>query len=258
MINEVHFHVDALDSMKKYPEELFYKGNLELLKKQKISIIGTRRPTSYTKQQTAKIAAGLSKRGVCIVSGAAMGVDSIAHQNAGAKNTIAVMANGLDIRYPSVNKTIIEGIETEGLTLSQFEEGFKATPWSFVVRNEVVVALGDKLIVSEADLKSGSMRSVEFALKMGKPIFVLAHRIGESLATNKLLADGLATAIYDVDSFIEDFVGFKNKIKHSDDFLEYCKSTPTYDEVMKRFPDKLFEYELSGKIKIESGLVFVV
>ena len=54
------------------------------------------------------------------------------------------------------------------------------------------------------------------------------------------------------------FVGFKNEIKHIDEFLEYCKTTPTYDEVMKKFPQKLFEYELSGKIKIENGLVFVV
>ncbi len=97
-----------------------------------------------------------------------MGVDSIAHQNAGANNTIAIMANGLDIKYPNVNKSIITKIENEGLTLSQFKAGFKATPWSFVLRNEIVVSLGEILIVSEADLKSGSMRSVEYALKMGK------------------------------------------------------------------------------------------
>jgi len=87
---------------------------------------------------------------------------------------------------------------------------------------------------------------------------VLAHRVGESKGTNKLLEDGLASAIYDVDKFIESFIGYKNQVKHSDEFLEYCKSTPTYDEVMQKFPEKLFEYELSAKIKVESGLVFVV
>jgi DNA processing protein len=164
----------------------------------------------------------------------------------------------LDIRYPSVNKKLIEDIELNGLMLSQFPIKTPSQRYNFPIRNELVVSLGEVLIVTQADENSGTMRSVEFALKMGKPIFVLAHRIGESVATNKLLEDGLATAIYDVDRFIEDFIGFKKEIKHSDDFLEYCKSNPTYDEVMAKFPEKLFEYELSGKIRIESGLVFVL
>lgn len=256
MINEVPFHIDTLDSMKKYPEELFYKGNLELLKKPKISIIGTRRPSSYTKQQTAKIAAGLSQRGVCVVSGAAMGVDSIAHQNAGAKNTIAVMANGLDLRYPSVNKPIIENIEQEGLTLSQFKVGFKATPWSFVVRNEVVVALGDKLIVSEADLKSGSMRSVEFALKMQKEIFVLPHRVGESKGTNYLLKNNLAKVIYDIDEFLLDFG--TNTPSCNDAFLEYCKQNPSIDKAIAKYGNLVYEYELEGKIELKNSFIIVL
>jgi len=258
MINEINFHINQLDSMKKYPKNIFFIGKEELLKKRMVSIVGTRKPNAYTKQYTYELSKKLSQNNICIVSGAAMGVDAIAHNAAGSSNTIAVAGTGLDIRYPAVNKKLIEDIERDGLMLSQFPLQTPSTRYNFPIRNELVVALGEVLIVTQADVNSGTMRSVEFALKMGKPIFVLAHRIGESLATNKLLADGLATAIYDVDSFIEDFVGFKNKIKHSDDFLEYCKSTPTYDEVMKRFPDKLFEYELSGKIKIESGLVFVI
>jgi len=250
---KVEFNIPELNSMKKYPKDMFYRGNLELLKKEKISIIGTRRPSSYTKILTAKISSELSSRGVCIVSGAAMGVDSISHQNAGANNTIAVMANGLDIKYPSVNKTIITNIEKDGLTLSQFEEGFRATPWSFVVRNEVVVSLGDILIVTEADLKSGSMRSVEFALKMGKKIYVLPHRVGESEGTNYLLKNNLATAIYDIDEFVSMF-GSTCK-ENTDIFLEFCKTNPTYEECVNKFGDKVFEYELNGKIKIINNII---
>ena len=73
-------HVIALDSMKKYPVELFYKGNLSLLYRPKVSIVGTRRPSLYTQQTTYRLAQALSKRGICIVSGAAMGVDAIAHE----------------------------------------------------------------------------------------------------------------------------------------------------------------------------------
>jgi DNA processing protein len=111
----------------------------------------------------------------------------------------------LDIRYPAVNKNLIKAIEENGLVMSQFKDGFRATGWSFVVRNEVVVALGELLIVTEADLKSGSMRSVEFAQKMGKEIFVLPHRIDESLGTNMLLAKGEAKAIYDIEAFVSRF-----------------------------------------------------
>ena len=129
-------HIVALDRMKKYPPELFYKGNLALLERPKVSIVGTRRPSAYTRQFTFSLARALAKRGVCVVSGAAMGVDSIAHEGAGSDNTIAVVANGLDIRYPVINRTLIESIEKEGLILSQFNDGFRATGWSFVVRNE--------------------------------------------------------------------------------------------------------------------------
>jgi len=256
MINEVQFHINELDLMKKYPEKLFYKGNLELLKKPKISIIGTRRPSSYTKQMTAKISSGLSKRGICIVSGAAMGVDSIAHQNAQAKNTIAVMANGLNLKYPSVNKSIIESIENNGLTLSQFEKDFRATPWSFVIRNEVVVALGDKLIVSEADLKSGSMRSVEFALKMQKEIFVLPHRLGESEGTNYLIKNNLAKAIYDIDEFLSNFA--VENTMNDDEFLEYCKKGPSVEEAISRYGNLVYEYELEGKIELKNSFIIVL
>ncbi len=250
---KIEFNVKELNSMKKYPKDIFYRGNLELLNKDKISIIGTRRPSSYTKILTARISSELSKRGVCIVSGAAMGVDSIAHQNAGASNTIAVMANGLDIKYPNVNKSIITSIENQGLTLSQFDEGFRATPWSFVVRNEVVVSLGNLLIVSEADLKSGSMRSVEFALKMKKKIYVLPHRVGESEGTNYLLKNSLATAIYDVDEFVSQF-GSTCK-QNRDNLLEFCKTNPTYEEGIEKFGDKIFEYELNGKIVIKNNII---
>jgi len=258
MIKEIDFHINKLDTMKKYPKNIFYIGNLNLLQKRTVSIVGTRKPNSYTKQYTHELSKELSKNGICIVSGAAMGVDTIAHSAAGVENTIAVAGTGLDIKYPAVNKKLIEDIENKGLMLSQFPIKTPSQRYNFPIRNELVVSLGEILIVTQADENSGTMRSVEFALKMGKPIFVLAHRIGESVATNKLLKDGLATAIYDINTFIQDFVGFKNKIKHSDDFLEYCKSTPTYDEAMTEYPEKLFEYELNGKIKVENGLIFVI
>ncbi|MEA2110536.1 MAG: DNA-processing protein DprA [Campylobacterota bacterium] len=253
----VHSKIPKLESMKKYPKSLFYRGDLSLLKKNMISIVGTRKPNQYTKQLTFELATKLSSAGVCIVSGAAMGVDAIAHKGAGSSNTIAVMANGLDIVYPQVNRSLIEEIEKEGLTLSQFESGFKATKWSFVVRNEIVVALGDVLIVTQADLNSGTMRSVEFAKKMGKKIYVLPHRHKESEGTSSLLKSGDAEAIYDIDEFVSMFSSNESTCK-SDTFLNYCMKTPSYEEAVLKFGDRVFEYELDGKIRVDDGFVLVV
>ncbi|HIP14981.1 MAG TPA: DNA-processing protein DprA [Sulfurimonas autotrophica] len=255
MSESIKDHISALDLMKKYPPELFYKGNRGLLKRPKVSMVGTRRPSAYTRQFTYALAKALAKRGVCIVSGAAMGVDTIAHEGAGVENTIAVVANGLDIRYPVINKALIEGIENKGLILSQFNDGFRATGWSFVVRNELVVALGDILIVTEADLNSGSMRSVEYALKMGKEIWVLAHRIDESLGTNQLLLEGKAKVIYDVETFASRFGQAVQSELLKDDFFYFCQRSPTFDETVKKFGDKVYEAELEGKVTIHNGIV---
>jgi len=248
-------NVSELNSMKKYPKKLFYKGNLTLLKRPKVSIVGTRRPSNYTRQYTYMLAHALAKRGVCVVSGAAMGVDAIAHEGAGACNTIAVVANGLDIRYPVINKNMIESIENEGLMLSQFDDGFRATGWSFVVRNEVVVALGDILIVTEAELNSGSMRSVEFAQKMGKQIYVLPHRLGESSGTNQLLTQGEAISIIDIENFVSRFGKEVDTSIEKDDFFYFCQMSPTFDESIKKFGERVYEAELEGIITIQEGIV---
>ena len=248
-------HIPSLEGMKKYPSTLFYKGNPDLLNRPKVSIVGTRRPSNYTREFTHTLACALAKRGVCVVSGAAMGVDTIAHTGAGVENTIAVVANGLDIRYPAVNKSLIENIEKRGLMLSQFNDGFRATGWSFVVRNELVVALGDILVVTEADLNSGSMRSVEYALKMDKEIFVLPQRLGESLGTNQLLHHKQARAIHDIEAFTSMFGQIADDGLEKDDFFYFCQSRPTFDESIEKFGDRVYEAELEGIITIQNGIV---
>jgi len=248
-------HIDALDAMKKYPKVLYYKGDVSLLQKPKVSIVGTRRPSNYTKEFTYTLSKSLAQRGVCIVSGAAMGVDAIAHNGAGKENTIAVMANGLDIRYPVVNKELIKGIEEEGLVLSQFPDSVKAAKWSFVVRNEIVVALGDILIVTEADIDSGTMRSVEYALKMGKKIYVLPQRIDESLGTNMLLQENKVKLISDIEAFSSQFGVAVNSIIKKDALFYFCQSSPTLDEAVARYGDRIFEAELDGILTIHHGIV---
>lgn len=250
-------HIQELDAMRKYPEKLYHEGSLQLLSRPKIAIVGTRHPNPYTRAFTHELSKRLAYHGVVIVSGAAGGVDTLAHTGAGWNNTIAVLPSGIDISYPVSNKKMIHSIKQEGLIITPFEKGFKPYPWSFVVRNEIIVALGDSLIVTEADIGSGSMRSVEYALEMGKPIYVLPHRLNESSATHQLLAEGKAEAIEDFDRFIEK-ITHQNERKEDSPFIAFCRTMPTYDEVMGKFPSEVFEAELSGIIEVRNGRIAVV
>jgi len=254
VIGKIDFHINALESMKKYPKELFYKGNLELLKRPKVTIVGTRKPSNYTKEMVYQISKALASRGVCIVSGGAMGVDALAHSGAGVDNTICVLGNSLDIYYPAVNKNLLTQIAQQGLLLSQFSATFKATPWSFVVRNELVVALGDIVIIAEASMDSGSMRSADFALAMKKKLFVLPHCLNESSGTNMLLKSSLATPIYDIEEFSSHF-GVATQSVERDEFYYFCQKSPTLDSAIEKFGSRVYEAELEGVISVENGLI---
>lgn len=255
---KIDFLIPELNSMKNYPKDVYYIGNSNLLKKKKISIVGTRRPISYTKNLITEISSKLSIHDVCIVSGAAMGTDAITHISATPSNTIAVVANGLDIKYPSINKKLITDIEDKGLVLSTYKKGEKARKYTFVHRNELVVALGDILIVSQADINSGTISSIEYALKMNKKIYTLPHRINDSLGTNNYVKKGLMEVIYDVDEFINLIIPSYKKQNIKDEFLEYCRSNSSYDEAVLKYQSKVFEYELDGKIEIQNGEIRVL
>ena len=247
--------IEEFQRLPKPPQSLWYIGKKDLLQCPKVSIVGTRRPCIYTQRYVRELAGTLAKRGVVVVSGAAMGVDALAHQGAGPSHTIAVVANGVDQRYPAINGSLIESIEKEGLVMSQFPPGMKATNWSFVVRNELVVALGEVLIIAEADEGSGSMRSAEYALRQGKEIYVLPHRLGESEGTQRLLREGSALPIYDLEAFADRFGVVPKQDLERDDFFYFCQSYPTLDEAVVRFGERVFEAELEGKIVVENGRV---
>lgn len=255
----IDFKIPELLSMKSYPKQLYCDGNLGLLNSRKISIVGSRKPTKYSRNNIQKISSLLAKGGLCIVSGGAIGIDAIAHGGAGAFNTIAVLPCGIDVRYPAVNKNLLNDIQKSGLLLSQFDVGFSATPWSFVARNELVVALGEVLVVGEAEMESGTMRSVEFAQKMGKKIFVIPQRLGESNGTNQLAKEGMAEVVYDIEEFVSRFCVAENLESSKDDqFSLYCSTNPIYDDALAKYPQKLFEAELSGDIEIVNGRVVVL
>ena len=233
---------------------LYFRGNTSLLNLKKVSIVGSRKAYPYSRSVVHSLASELAKRNVCVVSGGAMGIDAIAHEGA-YPNTIAVLANDLDIVYPKVNKALLHKMSENALLLSEYADGVEARSYSFVHRNRLVVALGDVLVVAQAHKNSGSMRSVEFALDTGKKIYVLPHRLGESEGTMQLLNEGKAELITDINAFADLFGA---SVQTQDLFLNFCHSTPSYEEALAFDAQKLFEYELCGKIKVLNGKVYAV
>ncbi len=243
----------VLESVENPPKQLFAVGNEALLNEPLVAIVGTRRPNAYTKEKTHALAAAIAQAGGVVVSGGAMGVDALAHKGAGGR-TIAVMANSLDIIYPKVNRPLIEEIYARGLALSEHETAHEARSYDFILRNRIVVGLAQAVVVAEADLKSGSMSSAQFAIKTGKPLYVLPHRMGESEGTQELLASGAARPITSIEGFVRS-LGLRAASKDADEFLAHVARHPDYHAALARFGDRVFEYELNGLIDVVNGQI---
>lgn len=244
----------SLELLDKKVDQLYFKGDSSLLKKPLVAIVGSRRPTAYTKRVVSMLANELAKRDVHVVSGAAMGVDALSHKGAYPK-TIAVMGNSLDIIYPKVNESLIHNIYKNSLALSEYPSNTKATRYSFVHRNRIVVGLSKAVVIAQADMQSGSMHSANIAQKLGKPLYVLPQRLEESEGTNSLLANNQASLIDNIENFAQKFgkVAMAN-----DDLLSFCKKNPSLEACLAKFKDKIYEYELEGKIEISGTQVRVL
>ena len=222
--------------------ELFYKGNLDLLKKEKIAIVGSRKASKYTKEITFLLSKKLSQKYV-IVSGGALGVDTEAHKGA-FPNTIFVSPSSLDIIYPKSNENLIKNIYKNALAISEYEKNYKPYKYTFLQRNRIIVALSEFVIIAEADKKSGSMRSFEWAKKYNKKVYVLPHRINESSGTRYLASTNQAEVIWDIDEFCKSLG------------IEDNKNIISINEALKKYGDKIYEMELDGKVSIKNGKVY--
>jgi DNA processing protein len=184
--------VAAIDNPVK---RLYFIGHLPEKRVPTVAIVGTRKPTSYGKEVTYQLAFDLSKRGVIIISGLALGVDGIAHKaalEAGGK-TIAVLANSVETIYPATHKNLAEEIvEKGGAIISEYEPPTEARNYHFLQRNRIVSGISDAVIITEAAARSGTLSTAAHALGQGKEVFVVPGNINSPLSAgcNKLLKQG--------------------------------------------------------------------
>jgi len=132
------------------PPLLYVKGNVGLLNRHLISIVGARRPTPYGNQMAQRLAKDLADRGLVIVSGAARGIDASAHRGAlssATGATIGVLGCGIDVVYPKENKKIFEEIEQRGVLISEFPMGTFPAPQNFPIRNRVIAGMALGVVV---------------------------------------------------------------------------------------------------------------
>lgn len=241
---------EPLKRLKNPPKELNFIGDTSLLELPKVAVVGSRKASTYTKECVEVLCNVLKNANICVVSGGAIGVDIAAHKAAMPK-TIGVFASGLDIIYPSQNRTSIGEIYAKGLALSEYDEGEPPLAYRFLERNRIVVGLCEALVVAQADLKSGSMQSARLANELNIPVYVLPQRMGESSGTNFLLANKKAELIDDYYKFASLFGEVKEQ-KIDDDIVKFCKDGVSLDDALAKFGDIIYEYELDGLIEISN------
>ena len=218
----------ALLEIPQPPEELWIIGDLPKDKLIYLCVVGSRKFTSYGRESCEKIIAGLKGYPIAIVSGFAMGIDTIAHKKAmqtGLK-TIVFPGSGLsdEAMYPKTNVRLMrEVVEGGGCLISEFEPNFKATQWSFPMRNRLMAGISKSVLIIEAEERSGTLITARLATEYNRDVLAVPGSIFSlnSKGTNKLIRQG-ATPVTCAEDVLE-ALGFekpKNKERQAELFLD--------------------------------------
>ena len=263
---------ECLKEISDPPEKLYYKGNLELLKSERmIAVVGTRNPSSYGKLCCEYMIKKMSKADITIVSGFAKGIDSIAHKTSlitGTK-TIAVIASGLDIVYPASNLSLYKEIEEKGLILSEYEAGTKPFKGNFPRRNRIIAGLSKGVIVVESKDRGGSLITADLALEYNRDVYAVPGDIFSeySKGCNNLIRDAKAKSLSNIKELLEDY-NWENKeetkslkfTKNQQLILDSLSSEKSLDRILEETKieqteilSELINLEIMGLIKSIAG-----
>ncbi len=185
---------DLLKNIYDPPACLYYQGDLGCLQQPALAIIGSRAATSYGKQISFQLARDLAARGITVVSGMALGIDSESHRGAldGGGKTVGVLGCGLDVVYPPQNKSLYRQVVASGALLTEYPLGTRPDGFRFPARNRIISGSVLGVIVVEAALKSGSLITARLALEQGREVFAVPGRVDsvKSAGAHKLLQQG--------------------------------------------------------------------
>ncbi|MBF1015420.1 MAG: DNA-protecting protein DprA [Candidatus Nanogingivalaceae bacterium] len=252
------------------PKKLFIRGKLPAKRVKTVAIVGTRKPSAYGREIATKIASECAKNGIVVVSGLALGIDSIAHRAAidsGGK-TIAVLANGVDKIYPRSHEDLGQKIlQTNGAILSEYPNNTPARPWQFLARNRIVSGLADAVVIIEAASRSGTLSTANHALDQGKEIFAVPGNITSPLSAgcNQLIKNGAnpLTSVEDLldflipDRFEKQTQLFKGDTREENVILEFLSKngTTSSDSIIKQTKLSASEFNQAITMLELEGLV---
>lgn len=184
----------ALNDLADPPLVLFVKGQWTALSPIRTSVVGTRRASSYGVEAATWVAETMAAAGCTVVSGLALGIDTAAHRGALSSDghTIAVLGCGVDVCYPPSNAKLYRTIAHHGALISEYAPGTPVEKWYFPERNRLIAALGTALCVVQAGEQSGALRTVDYALELGREVFVVPGPITSvhCRGSNRLIQDG--------------------------------------------------------------------
>ena len=195
-----------LKEIRDYPKELYYIGDPKLLEEKCVSIVGSRKSNQYGRSTAYSFGKALGQRGITVVSGMAVGIDTCAHEGALQEkgNTAAVLACGLDLCYPPRNRELKGKIESAGIVLSEYPPGTAAQRYYFPQRNRIISGLSPLTVVVQAGNRSGALITAELAADQGRDVGAVPGNIDSeyNLGSNKLLREG-AFALTGVQDLLE-------------------------------------------------------
>ena len=195
-----------LKEIRDYPKELYYIGDPKLLEEKCVSIVGSRKTNQYGRSTAYSFGKTLGQRGITVVSGMAVGIDTCAHEGALQEkgNTAAVLACGLDLCYPPRNRELKGKIESAGIVLSEYPPGTAAQRYYFPQRNRIISGLSPLTVVVQAGNRSGALITAELAADQGRDVGAVPGNIDSeyNLGSNKLLREG-AFALTGVQDLLE-------------------------------------------------------
>ena len=180
------------------PYALFVRGELPDPDKKYVSVIGARKCSDYGRRTAEYFGRELAKAGVSVISGMARGIDGMAQEaciDAGEKS-YALLGSGVDVIYPPSNKGLYNKLIENGGVISEYPPGRESLPFHFPMRNRLISALCDILLVVEAREKSGTFITVNYALEQGKDVYAVPGRIEDELSRgcNRLITQGAGVA----------------------------------------------------------------
>jgi len=194
----------ALRSIPDPPPALFVKGAVP--DTATVALVGSRKASATGIETARALGLALSERGVCVVSGLALGVDAAAHEGAvgAAGLTVGVLGCGIDVVYPRRNRVLFESVRRHGALVSEYYLGEAPLAWRFPARNRIIAGLAGTVVVVEAPEQSGALITARHALDAGRDVWAVPGPPGvrECRGSNGLLADG-AGVLWDIPEFVD-------------------------------------------------------